>query len=51
LQNTTKIQQNINDKFEKMNINSVMRRDYDNFNNSNKYEYNDKGKNQIKKKK
>ena len=50
LQNTTKIQQNINDKFEKMNINSVMRGEYDNFNNSNKYDYNDKGKTQNKEK-
>ena len=50
LQNTTKIQQNINDKYEKMNINSVMRGEYDNFNNSNKYDYNDKGKTQNKEK-
>ena len=50
LQNTTKIQQNINDKFEKMNINSVMRGEYDNFNNTNKYDYNDKGKTQNKEK-
>ena len=50
LQNTTKIQQNINDKFEKMNINSVMRGEYDNFNNTNKYDYNDKGKKPNKEK-
>ena len=50
LQNTTKIQQNINDKYEKMNINSVMRGEYDNFNNTNKYDYNDKGKKPNKKK-
>ena len=40
LQNTTKLQQNINEKFEKMNINSVMRGDYENFDNSNKYKNN-----------
>ena len=33
-----------------MNINSVMRGEYDNFNNSNKYEYNDKGKKSNKEK-
>ena len=47
LQNTTKLQQNINEKFEKMNINSVMRGDYENFDNSNKFKNNnDKRKKQ-----
>ena len=46
LQNTTKLQQNITDEFEKMNIDSVMRGDYENFNN--KYNSNDKRKNKRK---
>ena len=37
LQNTTKLQQNITDEFEKMNIDSVMRGDYENFNNKIKF--------------
>lgn len=46
LQNTTKLQQNITDEFEKMNIDSVMRGEYENFNN--KYNSNDKRKNKRK---
>ena len=46
LQNTTKLQQNITDEYEKMNIDSVMRGDYENFNN--KYNSNDKRKNKRK---
>ena len=41
LQNTTKLQQNITDEYEKMNIDSVMRGDYENYNNNlNKYNLN-----------
>ena len=39
LQNTTKIQQNIKDEYDKMNINTVMRGDYESYNNNNKNKY------------
>ena len=45
LQNTTKLQQNITDEYEKMNIDSVMRGDYNNFN-----KYNSNNKRKIKRK-
>ena len=35
LQNTTKLQQNIKDEYDKMNIKTVMRGDYDSYNNNN----------------
>ena len=35
LQNTTQLQQNIKNEYEKMNINSIMRGEYDNYNNIN----------------
>ena len=37
LQNTTKLQQNIKDEYDKMNIKTVMRGDYDSYNNNNNY--------------
>jgi len=55
LQNTTKLQQNIKNEYEKMNINSIMRGEYDNYNNninncyySNNKKNNKKSNNKIK---
>ena len=44
IQNTTKLQQDITKEYEKMNINTVMRGDYENYNTSYKYSSNKKRK-------
>ena len=44
IQNTTKLQQDIKKEYEKMNINTVMRGDYENYNTSYKYSSNKKRK-------
>ena len=48
LQNTTKLQQNIADEYAKMNIDTVMKGDYNNYINSNKNNFNNKRKTKIK---
>jgi len=46
LQNTTQLQQNIKNEYEKMNINSIMRGEYDNYNNiKNSYSSNNRKNN------